>query len=539
MIWIISLRKGDNFLANPPRHGTIRAMKRTRHLLQSSIIVIVLFGLGKIAGLIRVRLIATAFGAGAVYDAFTAANQLPEVFFTLIAGGSLAAAFIPIYSDYLTNKSEQESARLANNILTLVLILLGTVSALSAILAPWLVRTLLVPDFTPEMQTLTADLMRIILIQTVLFGIGGVLSSILNAHQHFTLPALAPLSLDIGYALGLYVFVPQMGIHGLAWGTVIGGGLHIAIQLPALIRYRFRYRPTWGLQLAGTRETIRLMGPRVVTLGMIQVVDLIIINLTSALPSGSTSGYFYGYALMQLPETLFGTAIALVMFPTMAEMFNVGDVAGMKRTAVNALKIIWTLTIPGAALMVVLGEPAITIFLQGGVFDAAATRLVYSVLIVFSVRLVSESSLEILARLFYAQHNTKAPMMAYLGWLLINWSLATWLVQGYGVVGLALASTVAFTALSMALFILNRHYLGSMFERELFMCGGRALLAALGMTVVIVGIGRFITAPIPFFIFAGGAGLIVYIALNLFLGGQEIPSLIRLIRRRNQEGTSA
>ncbi len=507
------------------------AMKRTRHLLRSSIIVMLFFGLGKLTGLIRVRLIGSVFGTSPEFDAFTAANQLPEVFFILIAGGSLAAAFIPIYSNYLTNEPAQESARLANTVLTLVIAVLGVVSALGAIFAPWLVSTFLVPDFSPELQQLTADLMRIILIQTVIFGISGVLSSILNANQHFALPALAPLSLDIGYAIGLYLFVPRMGIHGLAWGTVVAGLIHIAIQIPALVKYRFRYRPAFGWKMAGVRETVRLMGPRVITLGTIQLADLIIINLTSGLASGSTSGYFYGYALMNVPETLFGSAIALVMFPTMAEMFNAGDMEGLKRTAVNALKIIWTLTIPMAWLLVVLGEPVIIVFLQGGAFDASATRLVYSILIAFSIRLVSEASLEILARLFYARHNTFTPMKVYLGWMVLFWGLALWLVQDLGVVGLALASSIAFTALSIALFILNRQDIGSLFERELLLSGGRAIAATVGMGVVIWGIGQFLTSPLLFIAVSGGLGMLTYIGLNMLLGGREIQQLIGFIQQ--------
>ncbi|MCA9978077.1 MAG: oligosaccharide flippase family protein, partial [Anaerolineales bacterium] len=308
-------------------------MQRARHLLQSSVLVIVFLGIGKLTGLIRARMVSITFGTGQAFDAFTAANQLPEVFFTLIAGGSLAAAFIPVYAAYLARNEAAKSARLANTILTLVIVLLSIVSALGALAAPWLARVVLVPDFAPEQQQLTAEIMRIILVQTTLFGISGVLSSILNAHQHFALPALAPIALDIGYFIGVTLFRPW-GIHGLAWGTVVGGVLHIAIQVPALLRYRYRYRPSFSFQMEGVREIIRLMGPRVVTLGVIQVADLFIIRLASGLQAGSTSGYFYGYALMQLPETLFGTAIALVVFPTLAELYNAGDVAGMKRTAV-------------------------------------------------------------------------------------------------------------------------------------------------------------------------------------------------------------
>jgi putative peptidoglycan lipid II flippase len=507
-------------------------MNRARHLLQSTLIVIFFLGLGKVTGLLRTRLVGTTFGTGLEYDAFTAANQLPEVFVTLIAGGALAAAFIPVYAAYLTGPQAKQAARLAHATLTLVLLVLGGISALGALFAPWLTRVILVPDFPPEMQQLTAELMRIVLIQTTIFGVSGVLSSILNAHQHFALPAAAPMSLDIGYAVGVFFFVPELGIHGLAWGTVVGGLLHILIQLPALLRYRISYRPALGLEMAGVREIIRLMGPRIVTLGSVQVADLFIIRLTSALPPGSTSGYFYAYYLMQLPQTLLGTAIAIVIFPTMAELYNAGDVRRLKETAMTALRIIWTLTIPAGVALVMLGQPAIVIFLEGGAFDAASTRIVYGILIFFSVRVVSEATLEIVARLFYAQHNTIIPMFVALGWLVIHVVFAYLLVGSMGVQGLALSSTIAFTIQAAVLLYLNRRRLGSLDERRLALTFGRGILAAAGMGLAIWLLGQLISNPLIFVAAGSVIGMLVYFVLSLLLGGEELPALRRLLQRQ-------
>lgn len=508
------------------------AMNRARHLLKSSALVIIFFALGKLTGLVRIRLVSTAFGTGAEFDAFTAANQLPEVFFTVIAGGSLAAAFIPVYSEYLTSRSAKKSAHLANTILTLVILVLGTISALGAIFAPWLARVVLAPGFPPQTQALMAEIMRVILVQTTLFGISGVLSSVLNAHQHFALPALAPVALDIGYIMGLYLFVPQLGIIGLAWGTVLGALLHIAIQVPALRHYRFRYRPALYLKMHGVREIILLMIPRIFTLGTIQFADLFIIRLASGLAVGSTSGYFYAYAIMQLPETLFATAIALVVFPTLAELYNAGDIEGLKHTAVQTLSIIWFLTIPAAAGMVLLGRPLIGILLQGGEFDAASADLVYAVLVIFSVRVVSEGTVEVVARLFYAQHNTVVPMFAYFGWLLVNVALAYWLVDAWGIAALALASTVAFTFLAGILYILNSRALGGLGERELFITASRAIAATIGMAIVIWAIGRVIIQPLILLLVGGTLGAGTYLLLSTILGGREIQHLITLMRAR-------
>ncbi len=505
-------------------------MPRARHLLRSSVVVIALFALGKLVGLIRAPLVARVFGAGAEYDAFTAANQLPELLFTVIAGGSLAAAFIPVYSQYLNQDGRDSAAKLANTILTLVLIILGAVSAVGIFLAPWLTRHVLVPDFSPQQQLLTAQIMRVILVQTTIFGFSGVLSSILNAHQHFALPALAPLALDLGYFIGLFLFVPSMGIVGLAWGTVVGAMLHIAIQTPALVRHHIGYRPALLLKLAGVHEIVRLMGPRIVTLGVIQFADLFIIRLASALPTGTTSSYFYGYQLMQLPQTLFGTAIALVVFPTLAELYNAGEIEGMRQTAARALGIIWTLTIPAAAAVILLGEPIIVLLLQRGAFDSEATALVYAVLVAFSVRIVSESTLEIVARLYYARHNTLTPMVTYLGWLAVTVSGSYLLVGRLGVAGLAWATTVSFTLLAGALFEMNRRRLGGMGGRALQLSFLRALAATAVMALAIWLIGRIVTSPLLYLLAGAIVGGLVYLAVSWLLGGREVRELWRMAR---------
>lgn len=492
----------------------------------------VLFGIGKLTGLVRARLVSNSFGTGSAFDAFTAANQLPEVFFVVISGGSLAAAFIPVYTAYLAQEGPRRSARLANTVLTIVFGLLAVIAALGALLAPWLTRVLLVPDFPPQSQQLTADLMRILLITAMLYGISGVLSSILNAHQHFALPALSDITIDIGYLTGIFLFA-SAGIYGLAWGTVVGAALQILVQIPGLLRFGYRFRPRLDLKLSGVRQIAHLMGPRIVTLGVIQVADLFIVRLASALPAGSTAGYFYAYQLMQLPETLFGTAIALVVFPTLAELYNAGDLAGLKHTFARAMSVIWALTVPAAAAVALLGRQAIATLLETGAFTAESTALVYRVLLVFCVRIVSEATLDLVARLFYAQHNTRTPMFTYLGWLVINVGLAFWLVDDFDIAGLALASTVAFTVLAAALLVLNRRALGGLEEGLLARNAARTLAATAGMAVVIWLVGQWVPGTAAQLLVGIGSGLVTYVLLHLLLGGQEIPALLRMLRERS------
>jgi putative peptidoglycan lipid II flippase len=322
-----------------------------------------------------------------------------------------------------------------------------------------------------------------------------------------------------------------IGIAGLAWGTVVGGCLHILIQVPALISYGFRYAPKLHLKLAGVREILRLMGPRIIMLGSVQLVDLVIIFLASGDP-GSQAGYFYAYTLMQLPETLIGTAIGIVAFPTMAELYNAGKIQDLKRTSMSVLRIIWTLTIPAAVGMVILGEPLIDFFLGGGAFDSQSVRIVYSALTFFSFRVVSEASIEILARLFYAQHDTKTPMYVALIWLLINVTLAFPLDALMGIRGLALASTIAFTIQAIILFVLNRIRLGNLDEEVLLAGAARSLFGAALMAITIMLIGRLIDHRTLYLLLGGGSGVFVYFLTTYLVGGREIPTLINLIKAR-------
>lgn len=493
-----------------------------------------LYGLNKVTGFARLLLVGRTFGTSNDADAFTAANQLPELFYVLVAGGALAAALIPVYTQYLHHDDPAEvkrSTALASTVMTLVILTLMLICGLSALFAPAITTHILVPDYTPEKQLLTAQLMRVILLNTMLFGISGVISSLLNAHQHFILPAAAPIALDIGYVIGVFLFVPSLGVFGLAWGTVIGALLHIAIQLPGLWRYRLKLRPQLAFGIAGVREVIWLMGPRIVMLGAIQLADIFIIRVASSMPDGAVSAYFYAFTLMQLPETLFGTAIAIVVFPTLSELFNANNLLKMKEMAMTALRIIWLLTIPSAALLVLLGRPAIAFILEGGQFDANSTALVYRILIFFSVRVVAEATLEIVARLFYARHNTITPMCTYLVWLVVNVALVYLLFEPMGIAGVALASTIAFTVLSLLLFVLNQRALGRLFDGVMAAALGRAVFATAVMSGAVWGVSRVITAPLPFLATAGVTGIVVYTLTYLLLGGREIHALFALLRR--------
>lgn len=511
---------------------------RERRLALNTLIVMVAFAADKGLAVVRDWIIARRFGAGYEYDAFTAAIQGPELLFTLIAGGALVAAFIPVLSEHLSGQEPEESWRIASAVFNLVVLVLLFLGLMAGIGSETISTRWLVPHFSPDKQALTAKLLRIVLIQTFIFGAGGVLVGVLHANQHFFLPAIAPIFYNLGQIFGALFLAPRMGIAGLTWGMTIGAAGYVLVQTPMLFKLKARYYPTLGLRLEGVRRIGLLMLPRLVTLMMVEFADVIFVNLGSRLPDGHISAYFWGWRLMQLPETLFGTAIAQVAFPTLAELASKGDRDGLRHSANSALRVILTLTIPSAAGLILLGRPALVLI--GGAFDQQAIDWVHAALVIFSVRLVGEALLEVAARLFYAQQDTVTPMVAAVLGQGVSIGLAVVMIGQYGFRGLVVATTAGFWVESSLLLLLAQRRLAGILNRELFLSGGRALIGTVLLSLGILGVqsalpvmdGRVRTVLETGA--AAGVGVLVYLLVLVLLRSPElraIPGLLRPERR--------
>ncbi|MCL5950635.1 MAG: murein biosynthesis integral membrane protein MurJ, partial [Chloroflexi bacterium] len=263
-----------------------------RRLLGSAAIVAGGLFSSKVLGLVREILIARTFGTRGDLDAFYAATSFSDLLFSLIAGGALASVFIPVLSTYLAqngdgSKAEAETGwQFASAVINAVFVIVGLFSAFGMVVAPQIVEHFLAPGFSPERQALTAALLRLVLISTVIFGVSGTLTGILHAHNHFLLPSLAPSLYNLGIIAGAVLLAPRWGIMGLAYGVVAGSALHLLIQVPGLVRYRARYFLTLGIRLDGTRHLIELLGPRVITMGAVRLTFIIMTNLASRLGEG-------------------------------------------------------------------------------------------------------------------------------------------------------------------------------------------------------------------------------------------------------------
>ena len=427
-------------------------------LVRTSLLVGAFFGLDKIVALGRQVILARYFGLDPVLDAYNASNNLPDTLFALISGGALAIAFIPVLTETLDREGRAGAWKLFSLVANLAFVVTALCAALIALFPLVLVRRVVTPGFSLEQQLLVADLMRLNLIATLIFSISGLVMGALQANQHFFLPALAPIFYNIGQIVGVIWLKPAFGIHGLAYGVILGAALHLAVQVPGLVRYQFKWTPRLTLADDGVRRVLRLMGPRILTLGFINLVFIANDNLASRLgTNGAISALAYGWLILQLPETVIGTAVGTALLPTLSEYVSRGEHAELKRLLRRAIAILLAVTIPVALASLVLVRPAVKLVFEGRAFTAENSELVILAARMFLLGLAGHSLVEIAARTFYAHQDARTPLFLAALTLSLYIVFGTALTPQLNFAGLALANSLAFTTEAIVmLFILHR-----------------------------------------------------------------------------------
>lgn len=522
---------------------------RVTRIARSSLIVMSGLAAASVSGLIRDRIIAGRFGTGMQMDAFAAANNAPELLFTMISGGALAFAYIPIYTEILSKRSQSDASDLGSRVINTVFLLAAVASALAAIFAPTLVQASwgVGANFPPEVQALTIQLMRILLVGTTIFALSSIVTGTLHAHQHFWLPALTPTLYSASLIFGAVFLSPTMGIFGLAWGAVIGAVVHLGIQLPGLRLVGFSWSPTLGWKNPDLRRVAILMAPRIVDLMMARIsISWINANLGSGLGIGRVSALTYAYRLMNMPWTLIGTAIGIAVFPTLAALAADHSTRELRQTLSGSIRAILTLTLPAAVGLLVLGRPIIQLLFQQGEFGAESTNLVFFALQFYTVALISQSLLEVVVRGFAARQDTLTPLLISFLTTAINISLALVLsrsIQEGGLehAGLALANgTAVGIEVLIGLTIIHYKWRG-IDARRILADSARAALAALFMGGAIAAF-RSVIQPGLLLTVVGGAtlGAVIYFGAATLLGIREIRTLpLALLGRISRSQPSA
>ena len=446
----------------------VSSNRSLRTIARAALTVMLAFLLSSLIGLVRQILVAGAFGAGSELDAFNSANRVSESLFNLVAGGALSSAFLPAFTTLLTREDRTGAWQLASALLNLIVIVISALGLVVVVFAPQVVRYILAPGFSddPALFDLTVSLLRWMLPSALLFAVSGLVMSILNSHQVFFIPALTPAIYQLGLIIGVTVLRPY-GVYGLAWGVLIGAAGHLGVQIPSLLRLRGTYSAILGLNLASVREVIRLMLPRLLGVAVVQLNFWVNTNLASRMEAGSVAALTFGFALMLMAQAAIAQSVATAALPTFSAQVARGELVEMRRTLAGTIRWLLLLSIPAAVGLILMAVPLVAMLYQRGSFDAQDTTMVAWALLWYAAGLVGHSLVEILARAFYALHDTKTPVFVGVGAMLLNilfsicfvgyFTSLNWLPFG----GLALANSLA-TALEMIvlLFLMQRRMHG-------------------------------------------------------------------------------
>jgi putative peptidoglycan lipid II flippase len=453
--------------ATTPQHGRA-SVARNAGIISLAVMA------SRVLGLVRDQVFAVFFGAGLQFDAFITAFRIPNLLRDLLAEGALSSAFVTTFTQTLSGKGKDEAIRLSNRVATLIIISITAISVLAWFYAPAIVR-MLAPGFfdVPGKAALTVELTRIMIPFLLLIALAAQAMGVLNAFNVFGLPALSSAFFNIGSIVGGLLLGFSLGpliglspIAGMAYGTLIGGILQLAVQWPSLNRCGIRYRPDLSFSDPGVRQILRLMGPAIIGTAAVQVNVFVNTNFaseivdptTGAVLNGPVSWLSYAFRFMQFPIGVFGVAIATATLPSLSRSTAHPDNTEFRQTLAHSLALVFLLCIPSALGLAVLGRPIVALIFEHGKFTSFDTVQTANALAAYSLGLAGYAAVKVLSPAFYALNDARTPMLVSLASIAVNYVMNSLLVGPFGHVGLAFStSAVALVNfLLLALFMRSR-----------------------------------------------------------------------------------
>lgn len=511
--------------------------------LKSTVILAAAMIFSQLCGLLSKSLLGSTFGTSAQLDAYLASNRLTETIFNLVAGGALASAFVPMFSTLLDQDDQSGAWKLASNMINLLTAVMLGITAVLFIFAEPIARNFLVPGFAahdPAMQRLTAELLRIQLPSILIFGVSGLMMGILNSNGNFLLPGLAPAMYQVGILIGVLFLSRSFGIHGLAYGAVLGAALHFLAQLPGLFRIRGRrYFPGFGLTDRAVRDVIRLMIPRQIGASAVQLNFLVNNFIASFLAQGSITAISLGLSIMLMPQAAIAQSVATVSLPRFSVLAGRGEIGAMRRALAGTLRLVLFLALPATAGLILFSLDIVRFIFERRAFGSNMSEMVQCALVCYSVGLVFHSVVEVVSRAFYAVHDTKTPVIVLFIAMALNMGLSLGLTRVFAGVGfpahggVALANSIATGLEMIALLVLMRRRINGLDGKILIQAIGQSVTATVGMSLFILLWKALFKGLAPLLYLAGGIGgaLLVYGGICFLLRVEELQLLRRFLRR--------
>ncbi len=531
--------------------------------------------LSRLLGWVRDRAIGHFWGTGAHADAYWAAFMVPDLLYYMLAGGAIGASLIPVFAGYLRRREDAESWQVANTLITLFGSLAVAGVLLIVIFAEPLVKVV-VPGFGrelgPEGVAECAGYVRIIAPMVMFTVLSAFFTGMLHSHRHFTAPAFAWIVYNVGIIAGAFagglwakrLYGDVAGLRVLCLGVLVGSALLVLVQLPSLLARGLRYRPALDLGHPGVREVIRLFLPYMAGLAFTQICLLWLPTFFGSYFEGGVSSLRFANRLIVLPLGLFGVAIATATFPTLAERIDAGEIEGFRRTFSASIRAVFALSVPSAAVLVVLGGPILRLLWRSGEFSEGAVDACAFILLFYPASLIGIAGLQIVNRALYSLRDRITPPVVGIGYTVIIVVLATVFMRTWlQYAAIAAASSIGATVGLLVPFEILRRRLGGVDGRAIAVSFVRVVVASAALAGVAFLVSRWTgdwlgvpvshftavapplnpeaatgAAPAAFWrvavqVFASmGAGGLAYLLVLRILGAPELVSLRDILRRR-------
>ena len=470
--------------------GMIQRVKVER----AASLITIAFIASSILGLVESFLFTYVFGAGILSDSYLQAYIIPNLIYTVVSGGALSSAFIPVFTSYSVGRKDEKTAwHIASSALNLSVVFMVILAIIVMIFAPVFVP-LYNPGAAPEKLALIVSLTRIMLLQAIVLGSGVIISAVLNTKQNFTLTAIGTVLYNVGLIVGLIPGIIQnfhgssatpgttsLAIYSATIGVVLAAILQVGVQVPGLFKVRMQYSLTFDWRHPGVRKIVRQMGPRIVNAVMLSfstLVDRFLLEFLGSVVAkkildGLITEYFQAFSILVLPVSIFASSAATAAFPTMATYVARGRLDRVRNIIMENLRSILFLTIPSAIGLIMLAFPVVQVLLEHGNFDLQEARFTAIPLAFFAIGLPALASIEILTRAFYAFQDSRTPVIISVAQFILKIALSIILINlaafgpQWGMGALALSTSVASILEALALFILLYQRIGGLALRSL------------------------------------------------------------------------
>jgi putative peptidoglycan lipid II flippase len=499
--------------------------------------------LSRIMGMVRDMVQSRLFGAGYATDAFIAAFQIPNMLRRFFAEGALTSAFVPTFSEWYAKKGEKEARELANICFSLLTVTMAAVTIIGIVFSP-LIVSVMFPGFRmePNKLELTILLNRLMFPYIFFISLVALCMGILNTVRHFFTPAISTIFLNLSMIACAFLlrnlFVAP--ITALAVGVLIGGALQLLLQLPVLYRKGFALRPRFSLGHPAVRRIALLMGPAIFGVGVYYLNITVSAILASLLPQGSVSYLYYAQRLFEFPQGIFTVSIAQAVLPSMSRQVATGEMEGLKETLAFGLRLTLFITIPAMAGLMVCSTPILSLIFMGGAFSYQKAVNSAEALFYYSIGLSFVALVRVLVPAFYAQKDTRTPVLIAFVTFLLNAGFSLALMGPLLHGGLALATSLsAFCNMALLLYYIRKK-VGPFGGRMILTAAAKFIISSLPMALAVAwGMGMidwsrpggklFKAAVLSGWIAAGAA---LYLVCAHLLRCEEVEKVRELLGRR-------